>query len=269
MGGAAPDLTICRNCSAPLEGPFCARCGQKATPLNPTLRGLARDAALELLDFDGRIFRTVRLLLARPGFLTREHLAGRRARYVSPIRLYLVFSVAFFAAGAFYNSTKEGGLVSDQDIVESRPSLPGSASELTPDQIRERLEGAQRDWVPRVMFFLLPIAALVVWMVVPRAGLHYPQHFYFALHLHAAYFAADAMASLIYSTGIGLLSLAAALGQLAFIGWYVPAAFRTVYGGGWLVSALRAVVVAVVYLAAVSGVLLAVWYSLLALGVLD
>jgi len=237
-------------------------------PINPTVGRLARDVAHELLDLDGRIFRTVRLLLTRPGFLTREHQAGRRARYVSPIRLYLVFSVAFFAAGAFYNSTKEGGFASDQDIVESRASLPASASELTPDQIRVRLEAAQRDWVPRVMFFLLPIAALVVWIVVPKAGLHYPQHFYFALHLHAAYFAADAMASLIYATGIGLMSLAAMVAQLTFIVWYVPAAFRTVYGGGWLASALRAVVVSVVYLAVVSTVLLAVWYTALELGAL-
>ena len=80
MSDVPPGPAICRNCSAPLDGPFCARCGQKAAPLNPTLRGLAREAALELLDVDGRIFRTVRLLLTRPGFLTREHLAGRRAR---------------------------------------------------------------------------------------------------------------------------------------------------------------------------------------------
>ena len=77
------------------------------------------------------------------------------------------------------------------------------------------------------------------------------------------------MASLIYSTGIGLLSLAAMVGQLAFIVWYVPAAFRTVYGGGWLASTLRAVAVSVVYLTAVSAVLLAVWYSALELGILD
>ena len=221
MGGAAPDPTICRNCSASLEGPFCARCGQKAAPLNPTVGRLARDVAHELVDLDGRIFRTVRLLLTRPGFLSLEHFAGRRARYISPIRLYLFFSVFFFAASALYASTKD-----DAELLSST---------------------FQRDWVPRTMFVLVPVAALIVWLVVPRRGRHYPEHFYFALHAHAAYYAADGIASLLWSLEIGVLSLVVALAQAVYFAWYLPEAFRVVYGGTLVRAAVRVILALAIY----------------------
>ena len=39
---------------------------------------------------------TLWLLLARPGMLVTEYIAGRRQRYVGPLKLYLTFSVIFF-----------------------------------------------------------------------------------------------------------------------------------------------------------------------------
>ncbi|MGH8275723.1 MAG: DUF3667 domain-containing protein [Steroidobacteraceae bacterium] len=53
-------------------------------------------ATEDLTHADSRLWRTLAALLARPGFLTREFLAGRRASYLPPVRLYLVLSVVFF-----------------------------------------------------------------------------------------------------------------------------------------------------------------------------
>ena len=64
------------------------------------MHDLAHDVVHEFLHVDSKIFRTVKLLLLKPGFLTREYFEGRRVRYVSPLRLYLVFSVINFAAAA-------------------------------------------------------------------------------------------------------------------------------------------------------------------------
>jgi hypothetical protein len=79
----------CRNCSAPVDGKYCATCGQETALRLPTLREFVREAAGRYVALDGRFWRTVFALLARPGFLTREYLAGRRRRYVRPARLYL------------------------------------------------------------------------------------------------------------------------------------------------------------------------------------
>jgi len=92
--------TTCPNCGRDLEGAYCAACGQKVAPLNPTFHDLMHDIVHEFLHVDGKIFHSVRLLLTRPGFLSYEYFNGRRARYVSPLRLYLIFSVVFFGMTA-------------------------------------------------------------------------------------------------------------------------------------------------------------------------
>ena len=88
----------CLNCEAPLEGPYCAHCGQRHAPPRPTTRELLGEAWDEFVNVDGRAARTLRLLVTRPGALTAEQLAGRRARYVRPLRLYLLCSAAYFLA---------------------------------------------------------------------------------------------------------------------------------------------------------------------------
>ena len=64
----------CRNCAAALAGPYCAQCGQKDRPLNPSLFSLAGDALAEMFDVDGKLLRSIRLLFTRPGFLTKDSL---------------------------------------------------------------------------------------------------------------------------------------------------------------------------------------------------
>jgi hypothetical protein len=90
----------CRNCGAPLTGPYCAQCGQFDAPSDPTLRELLADAWDALTSLDGKLAASLRLLLTRPGALTVEYLAGRRARYLAPFRLYLICSVVYFLVAA-------------------------------------------------------------------------------------------------------------------------------------------------------------------------
>jgi uncharacterized protein DUF3667 len=90
----------CLNCGAPLTGAFCSQCGQRDIPPYPSVRELAIDAFWELSGWDGRFASTVRALVGRPGLLTREFLEGRRARYLSPLRLYLMASLLYFVVAA-------------------------------------------------------------------------------------------------------------------------------------------------------------------------
>lgn len=92
---------FCHNCGIRLSGPYCAACGQKVRPLNITVHDFFHEFIHETLHVDGRLFQSIRRLILSPGFLTREYLQGRRARWISPIRLYLIFSVIFFALSAF------------------------------------------------------------------------------------------------------------------------------------------------------------------------
>ena len=89
-------ITQCKNCGADITGRYCPACGQHADVSIPSLHKLFVEALGDLYNFDSRLWRSLGLLLFRPGRLTREYLEGRRARYVPPFRLYVVLSLTFF-----------------------------------------------------------------------------------------------------------------------------------------------------------------------------
>jgi len=86
----------CDNCGATVTQKYCGACGQRREPPLHSLWHFTQVAVEDVTHADSRLWRTLAALLFKPGFLTREFLAGRRARYLPPVRLYLVLSVAFF-----------------------------------------------------------------------------------------------------------------------------------------------------------------------------
>ncbi len=96
-GPEIPADRACANCGTILTGPFCSECGQRHhTHPAHSLRHFIGEATEDLTHADSRLWQTVYALLLRPGFLTEEFLAGHRARYLPPVRLYLVVSIIFF-----------------------------------------------------------------------------------------------------------------------------------------------------------------------------
>ncbi|HEV3178850.1 MAG TPA: DUF3667 domain-containing protein [Steroidobacteraceae bacterium] len=89
-------VVLCDNCGAPVPARYCGSCGQRREPPVHSLWHFSKVATEDLTHADSRLWRTLTALLFRPGRLTAEFLAGRRARYLPPVRLYLVLSVAFF-----------------------------------------------------------------------------------------------------------------------------------------------------------------------------
>ena len=90
------DVTRCRNCDAPLSGEYCSQCGQREGRGDLRFSDLLGELVGDFFAWDSRIWRTLLPLIFRPGFLTAEYMAGRRARYVPPLRLYLILSFALF-----------------------------------------------------------------------------------------------------------------------------------------------------------------------------
>jgi hypothetical protein len=86
----------CLNCGEVLTGQHCAHCGQRAKVRVLSLWGMTRDLLGDMLDWDARIWRTLRPLAFSPGKLTQDYLRGRRASYTPPFRMYVLLSVAFF-----------------------------------------------------------------------------------------------------------------------------------------------------------------------------
>ncbi len=89
--------THCLNCKTELVGDFCHACGQHAH-VRRTLTSLIHDFLHGLLNFEGKIWRTLPLLAWKPGELTRRYIEGQRATFVSPIALFLFSVFLMFAA---------------------------------------------------------------------------------------------------------------------------------------------------------------------------
>ncbi|GAA4642804.1 DUF3667 domain-containing protein [Pontixanthobacter gangjinensis] len=100
----------CLNCGTPLMGAHCYACGQRAH-VHRTLKGFLHDLVHGVLHFEGKFWRTMPLLIWRPGIVMREYIDGKRAKYLSPIALFLftvfVSFAIFSVSGGFGNIEPE------------------------------------------------------------------------------------------------------------------------------------------------------------------
>jgi hypothetical protein len=267
------ELTTCLNCGADLPGPFCGACGQRAVPPHPTIRELAGDAWHELTGYDGRIMATIRGL-ARPGFLTREYIEGRRAHYLPPVRLYLVVSVIYFVVAASVpedmairedgSMTGPGGVRiitengdGDSMSAEERAELLAqaeTASWYLRPMYRALLEDRSgfRDRMftimPRVFFALLPVFAGVVALFYRKR--HFPTALVFAVHLHAVAFIVFAVAELTKFTHNEQLADRVSGVMALIFAIYALKAFRAMFGGSWPMTIAKAMGIGFLYLIA-------------------
>ena len=285
---AEPQSAACLNCGTPLHGPFCSACGQRDIPPYPSVRELVVDAFWELSGWDGRFASTVRALVRRPGMLTREFLEGRRARYLSPLRLYLLASLLYFVVagaapdlkverratlGAMQVSVPTGvtGPSRPQRVAEAAgDALDGDGAlnaatrarvladvEHAPALMRPVLRRAIGDptgfkrglveTIPRMLFALLPVFAGIVALFY--RGRRYPEHLYFAIHLHAFVFLALSVAKLTAFTRVLPLVMLAGATTVVWIPVYATLAFRRVYGGSITRTVAKELVIGVIYCA--------------------
>lgn len=246
----------CPNCDAPVHGPYCAQCGQETAIGIPTLRQFGHEYVQTFVSLESRLWRTLWLLIRRPGLLTKEFLAGRRRRYVRPLPLYLSLSFLFFLVLTFSVGDQAGSPASaaiqidtsgTADLTElgSDAALPQWMESLVrryaksserlrkePVQAGKLLTAAFLAKLPYAMFFLVPAFAVTTRLLYFWRRRSYPEHLLFALHVHSFFF--------IYLTVTQLIPGSAMAGFLLPV-WcfYLTVSLREVFGGRWLPQMLR------------------------------
>lgn len=134
----------CLNCGATLAGRYCAQCGQ-AAHAHRTLSHMFEEVLHGLFHFDTKAWRTLPLLVARPGTLTRNYIYGKRARYISPLALFLFTIFLMFFVFAFVspnvldvnaNPQASAEMRADlrEDIAEARAELQQAENELAAER---------------------------------------------------------------------------------------------------------------------------------------
>lgn len=256
----------CPNCGHTGMEHFCPSCGQSRLDYHTSFWRLILDFLGDTFTFDSRLIHSLWPLIRRPGFLTNEIMAGRRARYIPPLRLYLFISFVFFALAAFSAATGTApGKPVDVNLSgieqlqgEAAPAANGTASGKSTEQNLTRLlvQRAQ-DYgknpsafvqaffrkLPLVMFLLLPIYALFLKVLYLGSGRFYIEHLVFAFHVHALTFL-GILVLLVWSTWLApALAVESSgwlyAGVIAYLVLYPFFAMRRVYGQGRFVTFLK------------------------------
>ncbi len=253
----------CRNCATPLEGEYCSHCGQREGRGDLHFSEAIGELADDVVAWDSRLWRTLLPLVFKPGYLTAEFIAGRKARYVAPFRLYLIISFILFLviSGTGHNISLDredsSGDVVLAPVVISDPNAM-TAADVSSDigveieladgnspqwlqDLEQRLEGNADtikqepgdfldeiiERLPQTMFFMLPLFALLLRLCYLFSPFHYLQHLVFALHYHSFFYLLYLIATIIELLGVHA-------GGIIFLLFliYLPLALRRAYSSG-------------------------------------
>ena len=263
----------CLNCGELLATPrpkFCPACGQETHLRPPRIGEFLQQFGGAYLATEGALWRTLKLLLFRPGELTRQYLAGRRKHYVLPLRLYLTISLLVLLlvrVVASVNIDAPGSVqIDEHEARNATVSLgPGRAGmkdgvyfctdlppwlckriqrrlDLKPEALASALQQLGERFVANLgaaLFVVLPTFALWLKLAYWNRRLRYTEHLVFALHLHAFWFLMIALV-LVPSAWVSTPALLA-------VPVYSWLALGRVYGGRRWPRLLRAALVATLY----------------------
>jgi hypothetical protein len=162
--------THCENCGAELQGHWCAHCGQPAIDYRRSFRHVIADLLDEFLNWDSKFFATIAFLIVKPWRLTNEFLAGKRVRYVNPLRLYLLASILFFFAVNYgakrirFDATK----FPEEKRAEVAAAIADKRGEIEAELKKENLTPEQRQRAQQALDFLMKVTASATTTPTPK-----------------------------------------------------------------------------------------------------
>jgi hypothetical protein len=256
----------CANCGALLADRYCGRCGQDSH-VSLSLGHFLHEFVEGLFHVDSRFWRTLRTLFTRPGLITEQYLAGKRNSYSPPFRSYLVISILYFVLASIFDTTgsrvNAGGREMQASDCAQMAANPGWLLRLVPDleqscmralsNDRRSIDQAMQNLLPKVMFAVLPLVALVQFWIYRRQRPFYLENLVFVLHFQSFYYLASTLA-LLPAAGIGaLIGAGARIGELlefAIYVWsvvYLFIATRRVYRASTVKTVMGLAALAVAY----------------------
>jgi hypothetical protein len=216
------ELKECQNCGYRDRGNFCSNCGQSFTALNRPLKDILAEVG-DIVNLDSRIIRSIFPFLFKPGFLTREYLAGKRKKYMSPFRLYLLMSLLFFflAQSTSKKITEAGDnwlqikkdttdavirddslaieLLKNDSIFMADIDSTSTNKSIRKAKRRKRLREGAIDaltnktiflqnfyrTISYVLFLLMPVFAILLKLLYVRRRVFYIEHLMFSINMHS------------------------------------------------------------------------------------
>jgi hypothetical protein len=268
---------------------FCSGCGQENHDMNVPVSHLLTEVFETIFHFDSKSIRTLWALALKPGFLTSEFIRGRRARYVTPIRLYIFISFVFFlllslSSGhsdepaetaaqrtstgnlgiTFYGiiSSELQGLRDSQidSLMQARNIQLTALNKYVVHQIAKTQNGREGNFVHLIIktfsymvFLLMPFFGFLVYVFHRKRARHYIGTLVFSLHFHSfTFFALSILLLLGRIPGISPITLIAPI----ILATYLFLSLRSVFGGSRLSTLLKTMTIGALYIVAVAALFL-------------
>lgn len=264
----------CTNCGAPLAGEYCAQCGQRRfRPEDRRLPRLLGQFLEALTDLDSRAWRSVRALLLQPGRLTQDWFAGRRARWLTPVALFLLANLVYFlfpaitdfdlplrnhvsaavlhdladpAAAPKLRESGGGQLHSPWTeawvrarVAQEVAAAPGTDARAVFAQLERSYALASSNYSKLLIILHVPFLALGLQLLMSGTQRYYAEHFVAALHYFAfllAFVELVLLPASFVAAWLGSSGEAPAWAKLAAIAilmGYAVLMLRRAYGCGW------------------------------------
>lgn len=246
---ANPAPAVCANCGTPLVGQYCHACGQRRSDDHLSIGALTGDAVSHLSDFaELKTIRTLGTLLAKPGRLTNDYIAGRRVRWIAPIKLYLlIFAVTFFLYSAFESvAVYDLGTLITVDrsgMMAKAVNQLAARKHIAADVFVSEVNARWHTYASFSQIIYPLLFAIVLKLFYLRR--RFAEHLIFSLHYQAVAFLIVVLAwPLYYVTGIALTQRSGVLAAIvtSILVGYLLLAVRAVYRQSWAVSAVKGVV---------------------------
>ncbi|MGB5983429.1 MAG: DUF3667 domain-containing protein [Nonlabens sp.] len=115
----------CLNCGVPLDkiDKYCHQCGQLNSTKKLALKDFFAEFVSNIFSYDSRGWRTIKHILFKPGFVSKEFIRGKRMSYANPFRFFLSVCIIFFLMVQAENFVKQfmdngsGSSLKDDDGV--------------------------------------------------------------------------------------------------------------------------------------------------------
>lgn len=205
----------CLNCGEPPTGAYCAVCGQSARTGRLTLRDALFDAVEAVTDLDRPLWRTFVGLCLRPGVVAAEYAAGKRKRYVSPVKFALVCAAVEIVL-----------------IRIARPEAINSAPQtgIRSAQMYSEFSAAMFDFLGIVTLVTMPFLAFLMSSLFPRARRTVGESMALCLYVHGMCYLVQGLCTAIVPVSPRLTMGVTSFLPVVLLAWGA----RPFYGeGGW------------------------------------
>ncbi|NRD88610.1 hypothetical protein C8024_02715 [Sphingopyxis sp. BSNA05] len=136
----------CLNCNALVTSHYCPDCGQPLH-VHRSIGAFWHDILHGVLHFEGKFWRTLPLLVWKPGDLTRRYVQGERAKFISPMALFLFSVFMMFAVFSFIENpfSTEGDGSENVGFNSTVTAESQELEERLQDKIKELETTAEED----------------------------------------------------------------------------------------------------------------------------